>query len=211
MKFAAGYEVLPNSHDLAVGMSTGSAANQALTHLDTGDPRAVSRSLPALYSELRRLADQFLADERRGHTLQPTALVHEALLKLLGRPDLRVDSLPEFFGLAARAMRQALVDSARRFAANKRGGGRRTYSLDEVSTIFTEPNVDLVALDDALKRLAEFDPRQGAIVELRFFGGLTIEQTAQVLNISATSVKREWRAARAWLFGELRRGHSEAP
>ena len=108
-------------------------------------------------------------------------------------------------------MRQALVDSARRFKAAKRGGGQRIYSLDEVSTIFTEPNVDLVALDEALERLAKFDPRQGAIVELRFFGGLTIEQTAQVLNISPTTVKREWQSARAWLFGELRQGQSESP
>ncbi len=108
-------------------------------------------------------------------------------------------------------MRQALVDSARRFKAAKRGSGQRVYSLDEVSTIFTEPNVDLVALDEALERLAKFDPRQGAIVELRFFGGLTIEQTAQVLNISPTTVKREWQAARAWLFGELRQSHSESP
>ncbi len=172
--------------------------------------RAVSRSLPALDSELRRLTDQFLVGKRRGHTLQPTAPVHAALRKLLGRPSLRFDNLPEFFSLAARAMRQALVDSARRFTATKRGGGQRVYSLDEVSTIFTEPNVDLVALDDALKRLAKFDPRQGAIVELRFFGGLTIEQTAQVLDISATSVKREWQSARAWLFGDLRQGRSES-
>lgn len=195
---------------MVVGMSTGGAENQSLADLDTGDARAVSRSLPALYSELRRLADQLLVNERRGHTLQPTALVHEALLKLLGQPTLRFDNLPEFFGLAARAMRQALVDSARRFRAAKRGGGQRVYSLDEVSTIFTEPNVDLVALDEALKRLAKFDPRQGAIVELRFFGGLTIEHTAEVLNISPTTVKREWQSARAWLFGELRQGQSES-
>ena len=191
-------------------MSTGGAANQSLADLDTGDARAVSRSLPALYSELRRLADQLLVNERRGHTLQPTALVHEALLKLLGRPSLRFDNLPAFFAVAARAMRQALVDSARRFTATKRGGGQRVYSLDEVSTIFTEPNVDLVALDEALRRLAEFDPRQGAIVELRFFGGLTIEQTAQVLDISPTTIKREWQAARAWLFGELRQSQSDS-
>ena len=191
-------------------MSTGGAENQSLADLDTGDARAVSRSLPALYSELRRLADQLLVNERRGHTLQPTALVHEALLKLLGCPSLRFDNLPAFFAVAARAMRQALVDSARRFAAAKRGGGQRVYSLDEVSTIFTEPNVDLVALDEALKRLAKFDPRQGAIVELRFFGGLTIEHTAEVLNISPTTVKREWQSARAWLFGELRQGQSES-
>ncbi len=191
-------------------MSTGGAINQSLADLDTGDARAVSRSLPALYSELRRLADQLRVNERRGHTLQPTALVNEALMKLLGRPGLRFDNLPEFFGLAARAMRQALVDSARRFAAIKRGGRQRVYSLDEVSTIFTEPNVDLVALDEALRRLAEFDPRQGAIVELRFFGGLTIEQTAQVLDISPTTVKREWQAARAWLFGELRQSLSDS-
>ncbi len=191
-------------------MSMGDAGNQSLADLDTGDARAVSRSLPVLYSELRRLADQLLVNERRGHTLQPTALVHEALLKLLGCPSLRFDNLPAFFAVAARAMRQALVDSARRFTAIKRGGGQRVYSLDEVSTIFTEPNVDLVALDEALKRLAKFDPRQGAIVELRFFGGLTIKQTAQVLDISATTVKREWQTARAWLFGELRQSHSES-
>ena len=191
-------------------MSTGGAINQSLANLDTGDARAVSRSLPALYSELRRLADQLLVNERRGHTLQPTALVNEALMKLLGRPGLRLDNLPEFFGLAARAMRQALVDSARRFTAIKRGGRQRVYSLDEVSTIVTEPNVDLVALDEALRRLAEFDPRQGAIVELRFFGGLTIEQTAQVLDISPTTIKREWQAARAWLFGELRQSQSDS-
>jgi len=195
---------------LADGMSTGGAVNQSLANLDTGDARAVSRSLPALYSELRRLADQLLVNERRGHTLQPTALVNEALMKLLGRPGLRLDNLPEFFGLAARAMRQALVDSARRFTAIKRGGRQRVYSLDEVSTIFTEPNVDLVALDEALRRLAEFDPRQGAIVELRFFGGLTIEQTAQVLDISPTTIKREWQSARAWLFGELRQSQSDS-
>jgi RNA polymerase sigma factor (TIGR02999 family) len=210
MKVAAGFEGLDGAYRLAVGMSTGDAVNQSPADLDTGDARAVSRSLPVLYAELRRLADQLLVNERRGHTLQPTALVHEALLKLLGQPSLRFDNLPMFFSIAARAMRQALVDSARRFGTTKRGGGQRVYSLDEVSTVFTEPNVDLVALDEALKRLAEFDPRQGAIVELRFFGGLTIEQTAQVLDISATTVKREWQSARAWLFGELRQGHSES-
>ncbi len=200
---------MDDAYTWAVGMSTGDTANQSLADLDAGDARAVSQSLPALYSELRRLADQLLVNERRGHTLQPTALVHEALLKLLGQPSLRFDNLPAFFSLAARAMRQALVDSARRFTAIKRGGGQHVYSLDEVSTIFTEPQVDLVALDEALKRLAKFDPRQGAIVELRFFGGLTIEQTAQVLDISATTVKREWQSARAWLFGELRQSQRE--
>lgn len=176
--------------------------------LDWGDSRELARSLPRLYQDLRVLADHYLKRERRAHTLQPTALVHEVFLKLMRSTNLKPGNSAQFFSVAARAMRQVLVDHARRFKAAKRGGGRRILSLDELGTIFEQQEVDLVALDEALAGLGTLDPRQCAIVELRFFGGLTVEQTAEVLGISGSSVKREWQAARAWLYRELTRDDS---
>lgn len=171
--------------------------------LDFGDPHELARSLPLLYQDLRVLANHYLKRERRAHTLQPTALVHEVFLKLMRSTNLKPGNSAQFFSVAARAMRQVLVDHARRFKAAKRGGGRQVLSLDELGTIFEQQEVDLVALDEALAGLGTLDPRQCAIVELRFFGGLTVEETAEVLGISASSVKREWQAARAWLYREL--------
>ena len=174
-----------------------------LADLQADDPRAVAQLLLLLYRDLHELADQYLRGERPGHTLQPTALVHEAFMKLLGEPNLKLCDSAQFFSMAARAMRQVLVDSARRVLAAKRGGDRHKFSLGEVSTVFQEQDVDLVALDEALTRLAQLDPQQSRVVELRFFGGLTIEQTAQALEISVSTVKREWQAARAWLYREV--------
>ena len=170
---------------------------------DFGDPGELARSMPSLYQDLRVLADHYLKRERRAHTLQPTALVHEVFLKLMRSTNLKPGNSAQFFSLAARAMRQVLVDHARRFNAAKRGGGCKVLSLDELGTIFEQQQVDLVALDEALAGLAALDPRQCAIVELRFFGGLTFEQTAEALGISTSSVKREWQVARAWLYREL--------
>ncbi len=176
---------------------------RTLADLDPSNPGELAELLPVVYRELRALADQLLVHERRGHTLQPTALVHEALAKLLGRADLRFDDGRHLFATAARAMRQVLVDSARRMMTLKHGGGRPLLSLDHIGTVFETPDADLVALDGALDRLAELDPRQSRIVELKYFGGLTLEQTAEVLGLSLATVKREWQLARAWLFREL--------
>jgi RNA polymerase sigma factor (TIGR02999 family) len=168
-----------------------------------GDERALEELLPLIYNELRHLAHNFLYRERSGHTLQTTALVHEAYLKLIDQKDARWQNRSHFFAIAAQAMRRILIDSARRHAAMKRGGPQEKLSLDEVPDLSLEPNTKLLALDEALKALAEMDPEQSRIVELRYFGGLTIEETAEVMKSSPATVKREWAMARAWLHQAL--------
>ena len=172
---------------------------QLLQDWSTGNESALEELLPLIYNELRQLAHNFLYRERPGHTLQTTALVHEAYLKLIDQKDVRWQNRSHFFAIAAQAMRRILIDSARRHAAMKRGGPQEKLSLDEVPDISLEPNTKLLALDEALDALAEIDPEQSRIVELRYFGGLTIEETAEVMKSSPATIKREWAMARAWL------------
>jgi RNA polymerase sigma factor (TIGR02999 family) len=167
-----------------------------------GDSGAADKLVPLVYSELRRIAASKLRSERGGHTLQPTALVHEAWLRLMQQHDSGWQNREQFFAIAAQAMRRILVDHARKRHAAKRGDGEELVDVDEVSQILvvTLPDERLLALDDALKELATLDARQARIIELRFFGGLSVEETASVLAISPTTVKREWATGRAWLF-----------
>ena len=168
-----------------------------------GNQQALEALVPLIYKELRNLAHNFLYRERPGHTLQTTALVHEAYLKLIDQNDARWQNRAHFFAIAAQAMRRILIDSARKHAAAKRGGPQAELSLDEVADIALEPDINLLKLDEALNELAKIDPRQSRIVELRYFGGLTIEETAEVISVSPATVKREWMMARAWLHQEI--------
>jgi len=168
-----------------------------------GNQQALEEMLPLIYDELRRLAHNFLYRERPGHTLQTTALVHEAYLKLIDQRDARWQNRAHFFAIAAQAMRRILIDSARQHIADKRGGGGQKLSLAEGATITPEPDSNLLALDEALNALAEIDAQQSRIIELRYFGGLTIEETAEVMKLSPATIKREWTMARAWLHQSL--------
>lgn len=159
--------------------------------------------LPQVYDELHLLAERYLFCERPDHTLQPTALIHEVYLRLSEQPKSPWKDHEHFIAIAARAMRQVLVNHAIRHRAKKRGGGWREAALDEALAIFEERSVDLIALHEALEKLAEFDGRQSRIVELRFFGGLSVSGVAQVLKLSERTIEREWGMARAWLRREL--------
>lgn len=165
----------------------------------TQDDNGIDDLSAAAYDELRRLAGHYLASERRDHTLQPTALVHEAYLKLLRGGRVDVAGRSHFVGIAARVMRQILVDHAKAHQAAKRGGGRPKLTLEDVDGALDEPAVDLIALDEAMNMLAELDPRLSQMVELRFFGGQTNKEVAEVLGVSESTVAREWSMARAWL------------
>ena len=159
--------------------------------------------LPLVYAELRRLAAGYLRREKPGQTLQPTALVHEAYLRLMkDRPD-RWQNRAHFCAIAAHSMRQILIERARARGAAKRGGARPRVTLDEALVAGNDRSIDLLALDEALERLAALDPEQARLVELRFFGGLTVEETAEAMNISPATVKRHWTVAKAWLSREL--------
>jgi RNA polymerase sigma factor (TIGR02999 family) len=179
--------------------TSGDEVNRLLREWGGGDQQALERLMPLIYSELRQLAHRCLYRERPGHTLQTTALVHEAYLKLTDQRDARWQNRAHFFAIAAQAMRRILVDSARRHTAVKRGGPAENLSLDEAANVSVEPDPILLPLDEALSRLAEMDPQQSRIVELRYFGGLTIEETAEVMGLSKDTVKNEWAMARAWL------------
>jgi RNA polymerase sigma factor (TIGR02999 family) len=174
-----------------------------LQALSRGDEKAPDELMPLVYAELRRLASGYMRRERREHTLQATALVHEAYIRLVDQTQIDWRGRAHFFSIAARQMREILVDHARARRAEKRGGGATRLSLDEAVSFAKEKDFDLVALDDALRGLAALDPQQGRIVELRFFGGLTIEETAEVLKISPATIKREWNLAKAWLRREM--------
>ena len=163
-----------------------------------------------VYKELHRLAEAYMRRERVDHTLQPTALVHEAFIKLVQHHSIDWQSRAHFFGIAAQVMRRVLVDHARGHLRQKRGGVQRRVAMDETLVFAPEQSEELLQLDEALERLAELDPRQGKIVELRFFGGLTVEQTADLLGISPKTVKRDWSMAKAWLHGELKASHGDA-
>ena len=164
-----------------------------------GDQQALERLVPMIYDELREIAHRCLYRERPGHTLQTTALVHEAYFKLIDQRDARWQNRAHFFAIAAQAMRRILVDNARRHRALKRGGPVENLDLEEAANVAIEPDPVLLPLDEALIKLAEIDAQQSRIVELRFFGGLTIEETATVMDLSIDTVKREWAMARAWL------------
>jgi RNA polymerase sigma-70 factor (ECF subfamily) len=170
-----------------------------------GDSKALDELFPIVYTEVRKLARSYLRRERPDHTLQPTALVNEAYMRLVDQRHVDWQNRAHFFGIAAQVMRRVLVDHARMRQADKRGSGDRPVVLDEALALVAERTPDVVALDDALRALAELDPRQAQIVELRFFGGLSIEEAAEVIGLSPATVKREWSAARAWLRRELER------
>jgi RNA polymerase sigma factor (TIGR02999 family) len=177
---------------------------QLLVEWGGGDRAALDRLLPLVFDELRRLAASYLRRERAGHTLQPTALVNEAYLRLVDQEGAQWQNRAHFFGIAANLMRQILVDHARQRSADKRGGSQlQRLSLTQAERLVRQEELDVLALNEALERLAEFDPQQARIVELKFFGGLTIEETAEVLGVSHATVEREWKLARAWLRREL--------
>ena len=175
-----------------------------LQRASAGDEQARSALFDVLYDELRKLAEAAMRHERPGHTLQPTALVHETYVRLADDGG-RFENRSHFFGVAASAMRRVLVDHARARRAQKRGGGDARVVVDDLDSLPDMPTgtIDLVALDEALLRLSGLDPRQGRVVELRFFGGLSVEETAAVLDLSPRTVKRDWQMARAWLHREL--------
>jgi RNA polymerase sigma-70 factor, ECF subfamily len=172
---------------------------QLLVAWGRGDQAARDELMPLVYEELRRLAHHYMKQERPDHTLQTSALVHEAYVRLVGQKEIHWQNRAHFFGIAARLMRQILVDYARKRRYAKRGGDERRVSLDEANILSKERAADVVALDEALKSLAEIDPRQSQIVELRFFGGLSIEETAEVLGVSPGTVMADWTIAKAWL------------
>lgn len=176
---------------------------ELLIDWSNGDQSAFDKLMPLIDEELRRLAHRYMSRERAGHTLQTTALVNEAFLRLVNRKNLRWQNRAHFFGLAAQVMRTILVDHARSHASAKRGGGARNLELDEALVVSQQKASEVIALDEALKQLALIDPRQSRIVELRFFGGLTVEEAAEVLHVSPVTIKREWSTAKAWLYHEL--------
>ena len=176
---------------------------QILAELGQAEGRASAELLPLVYDELRRLADAYLRRERVNHTLQTTALVHEAYVRLAEGGDRRWNDRAHFFRVAAKTMRRILINHAMEKKARKRGGGAQGVELDEAHAVTPETNVDLIALDEALQRLASVDEQKARVVELRYFGGCTIDETAAALNIGTATVEREWRTARAWLKAEL--------
>lgn len=176
---------------------------EALNGLARGDEAALQRLLPVVYREMKLLAGNYLRAERPGHTLQPTALAHEAYLRLVGRDHAPWQNRAHFLAVAARAMREILVDHARRRKAQKRGGGQPVTVLSEDLSVAGGRPIAFDELDQALSDLARLSERQARVVELRYFGGLSIEETAEVLSISPVTVKRDWATARAWLYREL--------
>ena len=176
---------------------------QLLVAWSDGDQAALDELTPLVYEELHRLAHRYMRGERAGHTLQTTALVNEAYTRLIDWKNVRWQNRAHFFGVSAELMRRILVDFARARGYQKRGGGMRTVTLNDAINVSNEKGVDLIALDEALSVLAQLDPRQSKVVELRFFGGLTNEEAAEVLNVSVATVRRDWSLASAWLRREL--------
>ncbi|MEK6335860.1 MAG: sigma-70 family RNA polymerase sigma factor [Acidobacteriota bacterium] len=176
---------------------------QLLVAWSNGDQVARDELMSVVYQELHRLAHHYMKRESPGHTLQTSALVNEAFLKLIDQRDVRWQNRAHFFGIAAQMMRRILVDYARNRRYAKRGGGARELSLDEALIVSDERSAEVLALDETLQRLAEFDPRKSQIVEFRFFGGLSIEETAEVLAVSPGTVMRDWTLAKAWLRREM--------
>jgi RNA polymerase sigma factor (TIGR02999 family) len=182
---------------------TPGAVTQLLAKVSAGNQAAFDEVLPLVYAELRRIAAREMRREKPGRTLQTTALVHEAYLRLLKDASLSFQSRAHFLGIASRAMREILIEHARARSARKRGGGAVRLTLDDVVASVSSPSVDVLALDEALQRLARLDERHARVVELRYFGGMSVEETAAALDLSPATVKRDWTLARAWLFREL--------
>ena len=182
---------------------TSQNVTQLLIGWSNGDREALDALLPVVYEELRKQAANYLRRERVGHTLQTTALIHEAYLKLVDQKNVHWQNRAHFFGIAAQLMRRILVDHARAKNRAKRGGSNIRVSFNEANVLAPSQNIDIVALDEALERLSEIDEQQSRIVELRFFSGLTVDETAEVLAISPATVKRDWSMAKAWLHREI--------
>jgi len=200
--FADQFEVFERTKGVSVSDPPSQPVSGLLNKWRSGDQEALQALIPLVYQELRRIAQHHLRQERPDHTLQSTALVHEAYLRLMKQGPAEVENRGHFMAVASRLMRQILVDHARGHRAAKRGGGLK-LELKEDMGLQSAPSVDLVTLDNALNELARLDPQQNRIVEMRFFGGLSIEETADVIGISRTTVKREWATARAWLRREV--------
>jgi RNA polymerase sigma-70 factor, ECF subfamily len=183
--------------------SPSGAVTQWLLDWGRSDKKGLDQMLPVVYEELHRMAAHYLSQEATGHTLQPTALVHEAYLRLVDQRRVDWRNRAQFLGLAASMMRRILVNHARDRVARKRGGNHERVSLSLVESPSGRPDVELIALEDALQKLAGLDQRKGRVVELKFFGGLTIDEIAEVLGISAATVEREWAFARAWLYDAI--------
>jgi RNA polymerase sigma factor (TIGR02999 family) len=179
---------------------------QLLQALRGGDRSAEGKLLDAVYRELHQMAARYMRRERADHTLQPTALIHEAYFRLIDQREKDWQNRAHFYGVAAQVMRRILVDYARTHRTAKRGGAHQKVSLDDAILLSPEQSDEIVALDEALSRLARLDPRQTRVVELRFFGGLSEEETAQLLGVSSRTIKRDWSMAKAWLYGELNTG-----
>lgn len=190
-------------------MNTFTEVTPLLLAWSDGNHAALDELTPLVYRELKKIAEGYLRRERANHSLQPTALAHEAYIKLIDQQQVRWQNRAHFYGIAAQAMRRILVDHARTRLAEKRGCGGATVSLDEVVDVSDERADQLVALDEALKTLAELDPQQSRVVELKYFGGMTLEETAEVLSVSRATVIREWQMAKAWLYGELNKNLSQ--
>jgi RNA polymerase sigma factor, TIGR02999 family len=186
-------------------MTSPEVVTRLLLNWSQGDETALDQLMPLVYAELHRLAASYLSRERSDHTLQPTALVNEAYLRLIDQNSVAWQNRAQFFGIAAQMMRRILVNHARDRHADKRGGDAIRLSLDDAISFFEERDVNLVALSDALEQLAKLDLRQSQIVELRFFGGLTIDEVAEHLHASPATIKREWTTAKLWLLREISR------
>lgn len=191
--------------DAAMPERDSNDVTQLLKAWSAGDQNALGDLMPVVYSEIRKLAQSYLRRERSDHTLQATALVNEAYLKLIDQRAVHWNNRAHFFGIAAQIMRRILIDHARMKKADKRGSGMVPVVFDEALEVAAETNLDLIRLDEALQALEKLDPRQAKIVELRYFGGLSIEDTAEVTHLSPATIKREWAGARAWLRRELER------
>lgn len=183
--------------------------SEMLSELQSGETQSLEQLTPLIYSELHRIAQRVWGQQRPGHTLQPTVLIHEAYLKMVRQKDQTFQSRAHFFAVASMAMRQVLVNHAEASVAAKRGNKKNSIPLDEAQTSSLQEESDVLSLHEALKTLAEMDPRKGRVVEMRYFGGLSIEETAEALGVSTITVTRDWQAARAWLARELGTGRSE--
>ena len=183
-----------------------SNVTQMLHDWSNGDREVLDKLIPIVYAELRRQAARYLRRERPGHTLQTTALIHEAYLRLIDQKDVRWQNRAHFYAISAQLMRRILIDHARSRQAAKRGGSNIKLPLEETMIASEGREVDLVALDEALERLASIDPQQSRVVELKFFSGLSVEETAEVLGVSQRTVKRDWNVAKAWLRREISEG-----
>jgi RNA polymerase sigma-70 factor, ECF subfamily len=192
-------------------MNPSGDVTRLLSAWTNGDQEALDELMPLVYGELHRIARRCWSSQPQGHTLQPTALIHEAYLKLVGQGQRTFHSRAHFFALASMAMRQVLVNHAEANLAEKRGGGKGTISLDDAEPALRQEAREVLALNEALKELERIDPRKSRVVELRYFGGLSIEETAEALGVSTVTVTRDFQAARAWLARELGAGDTGAP